>query len=169
MSSNSPFRNRGFVGNLLREVVRWARAKRIRLAQGSRVRFGTSFSIGKSADIRPPSFFYCGNCVGIGKNFTCESNAEIGDNVLISSNVSFISNDHAFDDRTSDIFHQGRLAPSSIIIEGDSLIGFGSILIAPCRIEKGAIVGAGSLVKGKIKADMIYAGVPARPIKPRFS
>ncbi len=53
------------------------------------------------------------------------------------------------------------------IIEDNAFIGVGAILIAPVKIGKGALVGAGSVVpKGRdVKQGTIVAGVPARLLK----
>lgn len=59
---------------------------------------------------------------------------------------------------------------SKIVMRKHSLVGSGSIVIAGpdgLEIGEGAAVGAMSLVKDDLEPWMVYAGVPARPIKKR--
>ena len=90
---------------------------------------------------------YFGSRVSVGRGFHVETDAIVGDDVLISSYVAFISDDHRFDDPQLSVFHQGRtdVAPP-IIIESDSLIGFQTVVLGGVRIGRGVIIGAGSLV-----------------------
>lgn len=88
--------------------------------------------------------------------------------MLISSGVSFVGNDHRFDIPGKSIIWGGRLPASTIIVEGDNLIGFGVTIVGDVRIGKGAIVGAGAVVTRDLPPGMICVGVPAKPIKPRW-
>lgn len=169
VDEKSPFRSKSPPLELVRKLLRSYRILKIRIALGKKFIHGNEFSIGKNFDIRSPERFHTGNRIGIGKNFTVECNAEIGDDVLISSNVTFIGNDHKFDDPLKTIYTQGRFNCPDIILEGNNVIGFGSIIIGPCRIKRGAIIAAGSVVKGEIDSYQIYGGIPAKRIKPRFS
>lgn len=53
-------------------------------------------------------------------------------------------------------------------IEDEVLIGMGAILLDNCHVGKGCLVGAGSLVleNAELEAGFLYAGSPARKIKP---
>lgn len=53
-------------------------------------------------------------------------------------------------------------------IEDEVLIGMGTILLDNCTIGKGCLVGAGSLVleNSELEPGYLYAGSPARKIKP---
>lgn len=53
-------------------------------------------------------------------------------------------------------------------IKDDVLIGMGAIVMDNAVIESGSIIAAGSVVlqETHVEAGMIYAGVPARPVKP---
>jgi acetyltransferase-like isoleucine patch superfamily enzyme len=164
----SPFRSYGRVLDGLRAVVRRTRLLRLRLAGRGRLTFGRNFVVGAGADLRPPHFGVFGDNVAVGKNFTAEADFRIGPEVLISSNVSFIGNQHAFDDPSNTVYRQGRLDDDVIEIEGDNLIGFGTIVVGTVRIGRGCIVGAGSVVVHDLPPDTICAGVPARPLRPRY-
>lgn len=54
------------------------------------------------------------------------------------------------------------------IIEDNVLIGMGSIVMDGAIVRKGAVVAAGAIVlQGQeVEADFIYAGVPAKKVKP---
>ena len=52
----------------------------------------------------------------------------------------------------------------SIKIESNVFIGHRSIILPGTHIFSNVIIGAGSVVKGEIKENKVYAGVPARPI-----
>lgn len=164
----SPFRSLGPFLNAVRGIVRIWRSVRIQVIARGKVKLGSQVSFGSGADIRPASFFKVGDRVGFGKNFTCETNAVIGNDVLISSNVSFIGNDHQFDDPRSTVYAQGRTEERQIVLEGDNLVGFGSILISGIVIGRGAIVGAGSVVTKDVAPKAIVGGVPAKLIRWRF-
>jgi bifunctional UDP-N-acetylglucosamine pyrophosphorylase/glucosamine-1-phosphate N-acetyltransferase len=53
------------------------------------------------------------------------------------------------------------------IIEDDAFIGSNSDLIAPIRIGKGAVTGAGAVVTKDVEPNTVVVGVPARFLKKR--
>jgi acetyltransferase-like isoleucine patch superfamily enzyme len=134
----------------------------------SRLEHGEFVSLARGADIRSPHFAKLGHHVSIGKNFTCEVDLRVGDFVLISSNVSIIGRDHPFDDPSVTVYEAARLDTSVVEVGSDVLIGFGSILVGTVRIGDGCIVGAGSVVTRDLPPFTVCAGVPAKPIKPRY-
>lgn len=135
---------------------------------GNRFRVGEKVSIGRGADLHPKHYAYFGNNVGIGKNVTVESDLRCGDDVLISSNVSFIGNDHRIDQKGVSVYFSGRIPEKEVLIEGDNLIGFGAIVHSGITIGKGAIVAAGCVVTNDVPPFTIMAGVPGRVIRNRF-
>ena len=48
-------------------------------------------------------------------------------------------------------------------------IGSDVIILEGCKIDDGAVIASGSIVTKDVKAFEIWAGVPARKIKDRFS
>ena len=52
-------------------------------------------------------------------------------------------------------------------IEDEAFVGSGSILIAPCRVGRGALTGAGAVVtrNSDVPPGEAWVGIPARPIK----
>ena len=150
-----------------RDLVRFLRDRRLRLTLGSRYSAGQDTAIGAGAVVLSPDFFELGDHVRIGRDLFVESNLRIGSRVLVSSRVAFISDDHRTDDPEQSIFWQGRREPSTTIVEGDSLIGHGCIILAPARIGRGVVVGAGSLVTRDLPPYTVCVGRPARPIRDR--
>lgn len=57
----------------------------------------------------------------------------------------------------------------SIEIGNDVYIGYGAVIIGPCRIGDGAVVAAGAVVTGDVPDYCIVGGVPAKQIRMRFS
>ena len=44
----------------------------------------------------------------------------------------------------------------SIILEGNNWIGANTVILPGTHIEKGAIIGAGSVISGRIKSNSVY-------------
>jgi chloramphenicol O-acetyltransferase type B len=151
-----------------RSCVRLFRYAKHRLVLGRKLSLGRNVSFGKSVELRIPQFMRISDNVMLGSYFIAETNLVIGADVLISTRVSCIGNDHAFDDPNTTVFSGGRLAPCTIVLEGDNLIGFGTILVGNITVGRGCIVGAGSVVTSDLPQYSICAGVPAKPIRNRF-
>lgn len=152
----------------IRSIVRSFRRVYIKFRYYRKVSFGRNVNFGRYTEIRSPNFAHFDNNVNIGPWFLVESNLKVGSDVLISSKVSFVGNDHAFDDNSKTVYFQGRLPPSTVILEGDNLIGFGSIVVGNITIGKGCIVGAGSVVTKSLPPYTVCAGVPAKVIRRRY-
>ena len=154
--------------SLLRRFVRGARLIRWRLLLGRRLELGRNVTIGAAAVLVLPRRLAIRDNVAIGRGFHVEVDLEIGPEVLISSQVAIVGRDHRFDDPTRSVYWAGRLPASPVVLEGDNLIGFGTIIVGPCRIGKGCVVGAGAVVAGDLPPDSICVGVPAQAIRPRY-
>lgn len=152
----------------LRAALRYTRMLRHKLSLRGKLTIGQNVFFGKRCYLSPPQFMRVGNNVAIGMAAFVETNLEIGDDVLISSQVSFVGNDHRFDDPEQTVFWAGRLPPSTIILEGDNLIGHRTTIVGNVRIGRGCIVGAGAVVTKDLPPNTICCGVPARPLRQRF-
>jgi acetyltransferase-like isoleucine patch superfamily enzyme len=144
------------------------RLMRLRVRLGRRMTAGTDVALGAHCLVLSPRHFQLGNRVRVGRNLHVEADVILGDDVLISSNVAILSNDHAFDDPHRTVFDQGRHPTATVRIEGDNLIGFGTIIVGPVTIGRGVIVGAGSLVTRDLPPYTVCLGRPARAVRPRF-
>lgn len=134
------------------------------------VRYGHNLETFSASSIEAPYNLRIGDNVWIGKNcsFYCLSGVTIGDNVLIAKDVSIISNDHNFSDRSIPIVKQGISRSKNRVTIGDNVwIGEKSIILKNVSIGEGAVVGAGSVVTKNVPPFAIVAGNPARIIKMR--
>lgn len=131
------------------------------------LRYGRNFIVGPGARLERGVSLLIGDRVNIGAAVTVQTNVTIGDDVMISSGVSFIGDDHDFGDPSLSIQDGADLPKSIITLEGDNLIGYGTIVLGPVTVGRGSIVGAGSLVTRDLPPDMICVGRPAVPIRPR--
>jgi len=152
----------------LRIIVRVFRLTVIKLKLGKKFVYGKNTFIGGEYTLLPPTYLHFGDNIRIGRGFHVESDLEVGDDTLISSNVMIVGNDHEFECPDVSIFFAGRLAPSKVIIEGDTLIGARTLIVGNVRIGRGAIVGAGSVVVKDLPPGMVCWGVPAKPMRPRW-
>lgn len=152
----------------LRSLLRMLRLMKQKTFLRGKFFFGKNVNFGSHVNLRPPRSVRVGNNVYIGSWFVSETNLEIGSDVLISSRVACVGNDHSFDDPKRTVFNAGRLRPCTVILEGNNLIGFGTIIVGNVRIGKGCIVGAGSVVTRDLPPDTVCVGVPARPIRDRY-
>ncbi len=118
----------------------------------------------------PHRHIMLGNYVGIGRRCTFQCDIEIGNKVMIASDVAFInSDDHRFDAIGKAMWDCGRGDQFKIIIEDDVWIGHGAIILTPARVGRGAIVAAGSVVTRDVPPYAIVGGVPAKILRMRFS
>lgn len=116
---------------------------------------GGSLSIGNDTHIQPRCQFsaYKGSIL-------------IGSNVQIAPFCAFYPYNHGIESDKA-IKDQRLFTKGGIVIENDAWIGVGAIVLDGVRIGKGAVVGAGAVVRNNIPDDSIAAGVPARVIKMR--
>jgi virginiamycin A acetyltransferase len=113
-------------------------------------------SIGARSYINASVVIYSGNGINIGRG------------VLIAANCTLAATNHRISDRDVFVRDQG-FAPSKggITIADDVWIGANCVILDGTRIGHGAVIGAGSVVRGTIEPYMIVAGSPLRVIGER--
>ncbi|MFC3068735.1 acyltransferase [Phenylobacterium soli] len=112
--------------------------------------------IGADCAINSGTVIYTGNGV------------RIGDAVAIAANCTFAPTNHAIADRTKRIRDQGFMpSRGGILVEDDVWIGSNCVLLDGAVVRKGAVIAAGSVVRGEVEAYAIFGGVPARKIGER--
>ena len=90
----------------------------------------------------------------------------IGDYVRIASHCVVIPSNHGFDDTQRPIAEQPETR-RGIMIGDDVWLGAQVVVLDGSVLEDGCVVGAGAVVRGRLEARMVYAGVPAKPLKRR--
>lgn len=141
----------------------------LRVRLGRYIQFGRNNYFGAGCRFTSGRDIQLSEDVAFGQSVIVETHLSVGTCTLISSCVSFVGNDHPFDDSASTVFWQGRNPPSRITLQGDNLIGNGAILVGNIVIGRGAIVGAGSVVTKDVPPGVVVAGVPAKVIRSRWN
>jgi acetyltransferase-like isoleucine patch superfamily enzyme len=109
--------------------------------------------------------------IGVGTTLIGAGRIEIGDFVNLSSRVAIYSSS----DDYSGQFMAGPMIPaeytrfdtSPVNIGRHVIIGSGSVVLPGAHLPEGVAIGALSLVKGTCEPFWVYAGAPARAVKPR--
>lgn len=96
----------------------------------------------------------------------CSHKIEIGNDVQIGEFSSIRDTTHSYEMTGKPMKYNADVS-SPIIIGNDVWIGRGCIIMPGTIIGDGVVVGANSVIKGSLKSYSIYAGTPARLIKPR--
>lgn len=106
------------------------------------------------------------NCSLLTKNFGSEPYLiTLGDNVSTSGNVHFITHDGSMSvlrNLYSELKDADLIKP--INVGNNVFIGINTIILPGSVIEDNVIIGAGSIVKGKVNKNSVYAGIPAKYI-----
>lgn len=111
---------------------------------GARTKIGAFVDIGKNVEIGEDCNIQC--------HVTISNQCIIGSRVFIGPNTSLLN----------DKYPLGKLSP--VIVEDDVIIGGGVTILPSVRIEKGAFVGAGSVVTRNVGAGITVVGNPAREL-----
>jgi acetyltransferase-like isoleucine patch superfamily enzyme len=90
----------------------------------------------------------------------------IGQNVGIGPAVKIITSYHEGNDTARPILHTA-IVFKPVVIEEDSDIGIGSVILPGVTVGKGAQVGAGAVVSHDVEPYTVVGGVPARFIRRR--
>lgn len=108
-----------------------------------------------------------GDDTGIsGATICAAKKVSIGKGVLLGANVTIMDTDfHSIlpENRRNIQVHQ--LENKEVIIEDNVFIGANSIILKGSHIGKNSVIGAGSVVTGKISENSIAAGNPAKVLK----
>jgi len=109
--------------------------------------------VGARTAINSGCVFYTGNGV------------TIGDDCAIAANCTFAPVNHNFARRDVPINQQGfQPSRGGVVIEDDVWIGANCVLLDGAIVRRGAVIGAGSLVRGEVPAYAVVAGNPLAQI-----
>ena len=111
-----------------------------------------------------------GDNVTLGRSvmLVCGGTVIIGENCMVGHGAQIISGGHRIpplSSRESMRFSGSEEAP--IVVERDSWIGAGAIVLPGVTIGQGAVVAAGAVVAKDLPANVIAGGVPAAIIRKR--
>lgn len=91
----------------------------------------------------------------------------IGDNCLISQNVSIIATNHSHKIGELIRTQPWKTEGNFIEIGNDVWIGAGAIILPGVKIGNGAIIAAGAIITKNVPSNSIIAGIPGRIINYR--
>jgi virginiamycin A acetyltransferase len=92
----------------------------------------------------------------------------MGDYVLVGPGCSIVPANHEIG-RTDVVIRKQGFMPSKggVVIEDDVWIGANCVILDGTYIETGAVIGAGSVVAGRVTARSLWAGNPCRLLRAR--
>ncbi|WP_119392869.1 DapH/DapD/GlmU-related protein [Taklimakanibacter lacteus] len=82
--------------------------------------------------------------------------------------ITYRPNEYFLDKKLDVDFREERMT-EKVTIGHDVWIGHGAILLPGVSIGHGAVIAAGAVVSRDVAPYMIAAGVPAKPLRPRFA
>ena len=126
---------------------------------------GTILDSGVFVEIRGKLSF--SNSVYVGRNchIVCFERVTIGENVRIGEKVSIHDENHTFEPLPLSEEDRKKYNTSPISIGNRVWIGAGVIVLPGTTIGNDTVVAAGSVVKGTLEPESLYAGVPAKFIR----
>lgn len=129
---------------------------------------GKGFYCGRGIRMTPGSVSV-GDYVFIGNHCRINFNVEMGNFVMLASSVAIVGGDHRIDVPGVPMIFSGREGDKTVRIGDDVWIGHGAIIMQGTTIGEGAVVSAGAVVTHDVPPYTVVGGVPARPIRERFS
>ncbi len=161
----------------------WEKMKALRcqllLLPKKKISLGKYSTFGRGTVFYTPHRINIGQNVYIGKYCTLNADIQIDDDVLIGNAVGLIGRyDHDFScvGKTikespwiGDADYNFKGKNEEIVIERDSWVGYGAVILTGVRVGRGAIVAAGSVVVRDVAPYSIVAGNPAKAVSKRFT
>lgn len=168
--------------NLFRMIFYWLfRRKRIQASLIQNIHPSTEISVGKGKLYLKNSIFTRRNVsfrvdtgeMRIGTSFfnqgcciTAMKKIVIGDNCLFGPNVVIVDHDHDY--HYTDIQRGNHWLLGDVVIDDNVWIGANVTILRGTHIESGAVIGAGTVVKGLVKENTVLCAKQnqeTRPIK----
>ncbi|MEP3347006.1 MAG: acyltransferase [Litoreibacter sp.] len=112
--------------------------------------------IGERAHIGAGCFLWAGPKSG---------HIEVGDDLLLGPNVMITAANYRFRDGAP--VTKQAMSESSVRIGNNVWIGTGAIVLPGSNIASHAVIAAGSVVRGHVGTGEVFAGVPARNVRPK--
>jgi acetyltransferase-like isoleucine patch superfamily enzyme len=139
------------------------------------IKLGDNVMIGAYSIIRANLLANLGEGLQMGKDSALDAYSfvgaagqiTVGENVIMGQHVSFHSETHNCERIDVPIKLQGTHR-QGIVIEDDCWVGSNTVFLDGCHVEKGCVIGAGSIVRGLIPAYSVAVGAPARIVRSRL-
>ncbi|MFA9288569.1 MAG: DapH/DapD/GlmU-related protein [Weeksellaceae bacterium] len=133
------------------------------------IKLGDNVVIGRNAWLQTgdKGDLNIGQGTQIGRNvmITTEQSIEIGEECLLSYNVSLMDHDHETNKPELSPMKSGITKPKSIEIGEHCFIGAHSFILKGVKLGKHCVVGANTVVTKSFPAYSVIAGNPAKLIK----
>jgi acetyltransferase-like isoleucine patch superfamily enzyme len=110
------------------------------------------------------AIFMCAERIILGKNVTISYHVTIADSDFHPKDVDLRKQDAMAIRPTGNRKLRPKLVTNPVIIEDDSWIGIGAIVLKGVHIGKGAQIAAGSVVTSDVPAGTFVEGNPAQPV-----
>lgn len=144
--------------------------KRSKLRMKKKIKIGKGVNIGSDVviDALSKEGVTIGNNVRIGDNcfFGCAGGISIWNDVIMGQNVRFHSENHNYNDSSTQIRMQG-VSHKGIKVGNNCWIGSGVVILDGVSIGDGCVIGANTLVNKDISNKYVAVGSPVRLIKKR--
>lgn len=137
----------------------------------AKVQWGREISFGPGTVVKPFAVIQSsGGAVRFGRDCAVSSfvhvstgagDVIVGDGVRIAPNCTLVGGTKEVRSRNVPIKDQPESETRGIVIGDDVLIGAGAVILPGSSIERGAVIGAGSVVSGTVPQYAIVAGAPA--------
>ncbi len=162
----------------MKEIIKKLRFWYLKRIKWRRYSIGKNLYAGLRVYLWAKNKLVIGDNFYIGKDSQIETDCIIGDNVIFGNKVAIVGRyDHHFQipgvpirmaPRIMDEHYDWKGLHELTIIEDDVWVGYGSIIMSGVKIGKGCIIASGSVVTKDTEPFYIYAGNPAKKLKPRF-
>jgi acetyltransferase-like isoleucine patch superfamily enzyme len=155
------------IKNIRRNILGKFRILMLRIG-GASIQVGTGFFCARHVYITRKHKVKAGNNVFIGRYVHIASHLEIGNDVMIASQVSFVGGDHKIDGIGEvAIRYAGQESEHTTVIGDNVWIGHGAIIMSGVKISNGAVVAAGAIVTKDVEKNSVVGGTYAKLIRVR--
>ncbi len=112
---------------------------------------------------------HIGRRSSVGSNSVVVSTAgvELGEAVLTAGGCSISAGAYEVDGVLPIIMDNKAYTKGPIRIGSGTWLGTAAVVLDGINIGKGAVIGAGAVVNKDVEDNMIVAGIPAKPVRPR--
>jgi acetyltransferase-like isoleucine patch superfamily enzyme len=106
-----------------------------------------------------------GTWLNMGVMLAAYEQIEIGDDCLFANNCFVTDADHAFDDPTIPVYHQGYNLKGPTKIGNNVWCGVNVAVLGGVTIGDSCVIGSNSVVASDLEPYSVAAGIPARMIR----